>query len=57
MLRVQDAVLILSSSVDDLKSIVLVFNLDLFAKRVLNGGIVALDEVVVYISNGEGGFA
>lgn len=57
MLRVQNAVLILARGIDDLEGVVLVSNLDLFTKGILDGGIVALDKMVIDISNGERGFA
>lgn len=57
VLRVQNAVLILARGVDDLEGVVLVPNLDLFTKGILDGGIVALDKMVIDISNGERGFA
>jgi hypothetical protein len=57
MFGVQDAVLILTSCIDNLKGILLVLNLGHLAECVLDGRIVALDEVVVYISDSERGFA
>jgi hypothetical protein len=57
VLRVQNAVLILARGIDDLEGVVLVSNLDLFTKGILDGGIVALDKMVIDISNGERGFA
>ena len=57
VLRVQNAVLILARGIDNLEGVVLVSNLDLFTKGILDGGIVALDKMVIDISNGERGFA
>ena len=57
VLRVKNAVLILAGRVDNLQRIVLVLNLDFFAESVLDGGVVALDEVIVDVAHREGGFA
>ena len=51
VLRVEDAVLILPCRVNDLEGVVLVLDLDLLAEGVLNGGVVALHEVVVDVAH------
>ena len=48
MLRVQDAVLVLACRVDNLGRKVLALVLDHLAKRVLDRGVVAVDEVTVH---------
>jgi hypothetical protein len=48
MLRVQDAVLVLACRVDNLGRKVLALVLDHLAKRVLDRGVVAVDEVAVH---------
>lgn len=45
--RVQDAVLILAGGIDNFSSIVLTLKSNDLAKGILDGGIVALDEVAV----------
>lgn len=57
VLAVQDGVLILAGSIDDLHTEFLVPMLDDFAERVLDGGVVGIDKVAVDILDGEGGFA
>lgn len=54
MLRIQDAVFILASSVDDFSGIVLAFVPDCLAKCVLNRRVVAVDEMSVDKLNREG---
>lgn len=51
MSTVKDTVLVLASCVDDLQIILLVPNLDLLRERVLDGGVVGFNEVVVNKAN------
>lgn len=53
VLRVEDAVLILAGRVDDLGRVVLPLVPDLLAEGVLDGRVVALDEVPVDVADGE----
>jgi len=57
VLRVEDAVLVLPGRVDDLGRVLLALVADLLAEGVLNGRVVALDEVAVDVADREGGFA
>ena len=53
VLRVHDAVLVLAGRIDYLERIVVVLDLHFLAESVFDGGVIALDEVVVDISHGE----
>jgi hypothetical protein len=57
VLRVEDAVLILPGRVDDLGRVVLPLIPDLLAEGVLNGRVVALDEMPVDVADRERRFA
>ncbi len=57
VLRVEDAVLVLAGRVDDLGRVLLALVSDLLAEGVLDGRVVALDEVAVDVADCEGGFA
>lgn len=53
VLGVQDGVFILAGRIDNLQRVVLVLNLHFLAKRVLDGGVIALDEVVIDVAHGQ----
>jgi hypothetical protein len=57
VLRVEDAVFILSRSVDNLSHKVLAFVFDWAAEGILNGGIVALLKISFDKTDGKGRFA
>lgn len=57
VLGIQDAVFVLSCSVDDFSGEVLILVSNGFAERIFDGWVVAVDEQTIDELNGKGGFA